>query len=141
MRGRWLALGGAVAATALALGLVFFVVRPGTGQTSQPTQPLPTPPPDPYITDTGVRQRIHRDFSAPTLAPNDIVCEAEALVLLTPDGKVRATEKAGHKVSIQMGESVQARSIDFTRLAPDISWPVQRVNGTLVLGWRSCETP
>ena len=139
MRGRWLAVGGAVAVTGLALGIVFFVVLARTGESSRPEQPLPTPPPDPSITDTGIRRHIHREFSAPTSAPNDIVCEADATVLIGPDGRVTGIEKAGRQVTIHAGEPVDMRGMSLANL-PQVGWPVQRINGTLVLGWRSCET-
>jgi hypothetical protein len=100
-------------------------------------------PPNPWISDSGVKTSIDRDFvpidpdaPPPPAEWSSVVCEADAQVFLDSAGRVTAVEEKGYLVTIAVGERV-VTDADFDNL-PYMSFAVHRQGDALVLGYRIC---
>lgn len=101
------------------------------------SSPTASPPPDPFITDTGIRILIIVDGGDTTSGVN--ICEADAQVDVL-NGVVLAVAKAPAAFTASVGEPVYRA--DGTLFSEPVFMSVEvnrRPDGKLEAGWRHCE--
>lgn len=114
----------------------------GTTATTTVVPLTNTPPPNPFLTDTGIRITFPADFAEETGATPGSgykVCEADARVLVQ-DGRVvrvtlappRFTASPGEQIYRPTGEPLD----DPTLLNLEV---YRNAEGKLIAGWRQCQ--
>jgi len=114
---------------------------PAGGSPAEPSQaaitsPTATPPPDPFITETGIRAEIIVDGP---LGSGTNVCEADAEVYIL-NGAVVAVNRAPATFAAGAGEPVYRKDGTLASEPVFVSMPVNRSpDGKLQVGWRQCQ--